>query len=568
MKIFNQIKILPLLLILSVSFFYCGGPIRDTGPVGDETETDADGDGFDVGSDCDDTNANVNPGVSEDCSDEIDNNCDGTICSGDGETDDDGDGYCEDANGDGSCEDGVSLAGDCNDLDTSINPSAEDICDGVDNNCSGDELDATGTMVWYLDSDGDGYGDPTKADADCAQPQGYVSNNYDCDDDDASVSPASGDCPNPETDDVDGDGQTVEEGDCDDNDETVYAGANELCDGLDNDCDSDIDEDAVDQSLWYLDNDGDGFGVQISGLESDEIELLTTMACEQPEGYAADTSDCNDSNEAIPASEEICDDDVDNDCNGEVDENCESDKDTDGDGVPDSEDICVNDANPNQEDSDNDGIGDVCDENQDTVAGDADNDGLNNEYDYCDATDGAWFRLKIQVSSNYVTGDNCDQAINPGTRLVFIKIDNQDPFAYCLNQSFFDTKTETFTSDLDQELVKIFKTLVNILGQFVSLGFNGAYEIASVDSWDLAVSNISLAENDSSSPSSCSIDDALEGFSKSRDYEKVFCGIAQKDTDGDGLGDACDTRIAPTGMYPAGPQPSGNTKRIKKTDSK
>jgi len=48
--------------------------------------------------------------------------------------------------------------------------------------------------------------------------------------------------------------------------------------------------------------------------------------------------------------------------------------DTDGDGVDDPDDNCVNDANPGQEDQDDDGIGDVCDP-------DIDGDGFLNEED-------------------------------------------------------------------------------------------------------------------------------------------------------------------------------------------
>ena len=51
--------------------------------------------------------------------------------------------------------------------------------------------------------------------------------------------------------DLDGDGFTSEEGDCDDTDPTAYLGAEELCDGTDNDCDGEVDE-------GFGDVDGDG----------------------------------------------------------------------------------------------------------------------------------------------------------------------------------------------------------------------------------------------------------------------------------------------------------------------
>ena len=54
--------------------------------------------------------------------------------------------------------------------------------------------------------------------------------------------------------DLDGDGYYSDE-DCDDGSSTVYPQADELCDGLDNDCDGEVDEDVLDQ--FYLDSDGD-----------------------------------------------------------------------------------------------------------------------------------------------------------------------------------------------------------------------------------------------------------------------------------------------------------------------
>jgi uncharacterized repeat protein (TIGR01451 family) len=87
----------------------------------------------------------------------------------------------------------------------------------------------------------------------------------------------------------------------------------EICDGLDNDCDGltdDADQDVIDQSIWYADGDVDGFGDPNN----------TTQSCAAPAGYVADSTDCNDANGAInPAAAEACDN-IDNNCNGSVDE--------------------------------------------------------------------------------------------------------------------------------------------------------------------------------------------------------------------------------------------------------
>ena len=83
--------------------------------------------------------------------------------------------------------------------------------------------------------------------------------------------------------DADGDGYFSDE-DCDDNLSTIYPSAEELCDGVDNDCDGDIDEGVT--STFYLDNDGDGFG--------DDAETIDS--CDVREGYVAIGNDCDDSN--------------------------------------------------------------------------------------------------------------------------------------------------------------------------------------------------------------------------------------------------------------------------------
>ena len=76
----------------------------------------------------------------------------------------------------------------------------------------------------------------------------------------------------------------------------VYPGASELCNGVDDDCDAVADEDAVDPSTWYLDDDNDGFG--------DPADA--TQSCTSPSGRVADNGDCDDKNDAVnPAAIEV-----------------------------------------------------------------------------------------------------------------------------------------------------------------------------------------------------------------------------------------------------------------------
>ena len=135
--------------------------------------------------------------------------------------------------------------------------------------------------------------------------------------------------------DNDGDGMTEDEGDCDDSDASIYLGAEEICDGLDNDCDDEIDNDPVDPSVFYQDLDLDGFGkddVMYEGCDEDP-----------PPGYASDMGDCDDDNNQIhPNADELCDG-IDNDCDGNLDNGVEEEGteyflDSDGDGFGVSQD--------------------------------------------------------------------------------------------------------------------------------------------------------------------------------------------------------------------------------------
>ncbi len=108
--------------------------------------------------------------------------------------------------------------------------------------------------------------------------------------------------------DADGDGFSAED-DCNDDDGAVNPGATETCNGIDDDCDDEVDE-GVEAGTWYADTDGDGFG----------DPGVSEVACEAPAGFVADATDCDDDDaSAAPGRTEVCDG-VDNDCDGDVDD--------------------------------------------------------------------------------------------------------------------------------------------------------------------------------------------------------------------------------------------------------
>jgi hypothetical protein len=168
--------------------------------------------------------------------------------------------------------DGFDVSVDCDDGNADIHPDAEEVCDGIDNDCD-DEVDgpdATDASTWYTDSDGDGFGDISQAIQACEAPSDAVADNSDCDD-------------------------TSDE---------VYPGADEICNDVDDDCDDEVDEDAIDKTAWYSDGDGDGYGDPTTEVWS----------CEAIAGKVDNGDDCKDWDEEInPGAAEICDG-IDNDC--------------------------------------------------------------------------------------------------------------------------------------------------------------------------------------------------------------------------------------------------------------
>jgi hypothetical protein len=190
-------------------------------------------------------------------------------------------------------EDGYIAEEDCDDNNPNIHPDAEEICNGVDDDCdeliddADDSLNPNSSSDWYRDADNDGYGDESDQIHTCEKPDGYVEESesgFDCDDDDPEVHPSA--------DEVCGNGI---DDDCDESTLDLFDG-----DGDGADCATDCDDDNGSVTVvedWYIDCDGDGV-----------LGFGTVSSCGS-EGTCPGPSDPQNANTLSPKTWDCYDDD-------------------------------------------------------------------------------------------------------------------------------------------------------------------------------------------------------------------------------------------------------------------
>lgn len=407
----------------------CDGDV-DEGFTYNTYYADADGDGYgdpnqtvlacepnedsvDNNTDCNDNNPDAYPGAFEVCN-AVDDNCNDIIDENlvliNYYPDADGDGYGDPSDFIQACSQPVGYVSDftdCNDSNADINPGSVEICNEADDNCNEAIDENLPLTTYYQDTDGDGFGNASVSAESCSQPSGYVLNDLDCDDGSDTINPdAIEQCNEIDDDcnlliddnvadqeyfaDLDDDGygdsslgffclapanSSLISGDCNDSNSEVNPSAQEECNLLDDDCDEEIDEQLG--NVYYQDNDDDGYG----------NPDMTIVACDQPAGYTQAAGDCNDGNDQIyPNAQEICNN-IDDNCDNNIDEFLGNlyYADNDGDGYGDPEDAQLScaeipgyvsngeDCNDNNANT-NPGASEICNSIDDDCDGTVDND--------------------------------------------------------------------------------------------------------------------------------------------------------------------------------------------------
>lgn len=297
--------------------------------------------------------------------------------------------------------------------------------------CDDAEASIGATGTYYADTDADGYGDPSVSVDSCAIPTGYV----------------------------------VDDTDCDDSERLSFPGNPEVCDDIDNNCDTSVDEGLAFLD-YYIDSDADGYGAGSAMSE-----------CADPgTGYSTVNGDCNDvaSPDVHPGATETCDGEDDN-CDGAIDEGVlltfhpDADSDTFGDedlstmacsapvgyvsdGTDCNDDVTTGpDINPGADE-----ICDTIDNDCDTLIDDLDADVTDQEVWYVDVDHDAYgiatgsiLACEMPTSGYAAVNTDCDDTnanTHPGAVELCDSMDND-----CNGLVDDGTATRTWYPDFDSD---------------------------------------------------------------------------------------------------------------------